>query len=574
MKLKSFILLILISFLPISVIIFNGIPVGADFQNHFRFALPFYDEILKGNYLPGWLAESNNGFGDPRFRFYPPMLYYVLCFVRFLTSDWYIATIIVFGFFTFTGALGVYFWTKQSFSNATAILAALFFTLIPYHLAQLFQASLLAEFAAASFLPFSFLFVERLTTNNYEKENGRNDLSRISFDIAGLACSYSLIVISHLPTTVVASISLCLFALLLVDYKNNLKSLFWCGGAIILSLISSSWFWFRMVSELSWIQAGENVSSQHYAYWNNFLFSPYSLTNLNSWFGSLILALTLIYFLPSINIIHRLFNSESFNKLTDLLNISQIETPTLRKRLLVHFLIITFTVFMTTDLSRPVWAIVPKLKDIQFPYRWLTITSVLVCPLIAASLIVWKKSLKKNVLRPILLVSLVIVLLAYIYTIKEFIISSDFIDRQTFYEQIEKSRSGRSFKDWLPKDAKELKDLLPLEENIDAGKRTVTIINWDSHNKQFIVDEGTEKTLRIRTYNYPLWQAFAINEGQKSQLKTQSESDGTLLVEIPTSKSEIEVNFVEPPRTAYSIWVSLFGWMIILGLFFQKLIKK
>ena len=57
-----------------------GFPVGADFDNHFRFALPLYDEIRQGNYFPGWLAESNNGFGDPRFRFYPPVLYYLLCF--------------------------------------------------------------------------------------------------------------------------------------------------------------------------------------------------------------------------------------------------------------------------------------------------------------------------------------------------------------------------------------------------------------------------------------------------------------------------------------------------------------
>lgn len=574
MKLKLIVLLILISFIPIAIIIFNGIPIGADFQNHFRFVLPFYDEILKGNYLPGWLAESNNGFGDPRFRFYPPLLYYALCLVRLITADWYVSTIIVFAFFTFVGTFGVYLWTKQSFSNTTAIIAGLLFTFVPYHLAQLFQASLLAEFVATSLLPYSFLFVERLTTNNYKKEDGNIDKSALSFDIVGLACSYSLIVISHLPTTVVASIALGLFALLLIDWRSNLKSLVWCGGGILLGLVSSSWFWFRMLSELSWIQAGENVSSPYYAYWNNFLFSPFSLSNLNTWFGSLILALTLIYFLPSVNIIRQLFNKESFKSFSDLINISHIKTLLLRKRLFAHSLIILFTVFMTTDLSRPIWAIVPKLKDIQFPYRWLAITSVVICPLIAASMVVWGKYLKKNGLRPVLLVLSIVLLLNYIYIIKELVIDSEFLSRQSFYEEIEKSRGARSFNDWLPKKAKELKDLLPLKGNVDAGERIITIINWGSHNRQFLVGEGNEKTARIRSYNYPLWQAFILKDGQRTPTQTSSESDGTLLVEIPTDESKIEITFVEPSRTIYGVWISLIGWITILSLLIQRFIKS
>ena len=51
-----------------------GIPSNLDLSNHFRFALPFYDAIAGGHLYPGWLAESNHGYGDPSFRFYPPAL--------------------------------------------------------------------------------------------------------------------------------------------------------------------------------------------------------------------------------------------------------------------------------------------------------------------------------------------------------------------------------------------------------------------------------------------------------------------------------------------------------------------
>src|SRR3954463_10403369 len=65
-----------------------GIPSGGDLPNHYRFAQPFYESIRSGHLYPGWLAESIYGFGDARFRFYPPGLYYLRALFR-LVSGWY-----------------------------------------------------------------------------------------------------------------------------------------------------------------------------------------------------------------------------------------------------------------------------------------------------------------------------------------------------------------------------------------------------------------------------------------------------------------------------------------------------
>ena len=69
-------------------IIIFGIPYGADLANHLRFAQPFYEGLQSGHWSPAWLAESNDGFGDARFRFYPPGLYYLLAASRLLTGGW------------------------------------------------------------------------------------------------------------------------------------------------------------------------------------------------------------------------------------------------------------------------------------------------------------------------------------------------------------------------------------------------------------------------------------------------------------------------------------------------------
>src|SRR5215467_11796464 len=82
-----------VSFAVIIPAVLWGIPSNLDLTNHFRFALPFYDSIMAGDFYPGWLAESNAGYGDPSFRFYPPAFYYLLAASRFLVGNWYGATL-------------------------------------------------------------------------------------------------------------------------------------------------------------------------------------------------------------------------------------------------------------------------------------------------------------------------------------------------------------------------------------------------------------------------------------------------------------------------------------------------
>jgi len=69
---KHLIILVLVAGATLAPTLFWGIPSNHDLSNHFRFELPFYDALRAGHLYPGWLAESNHGFGDASFRFYPP----------------------------------------------------------------------------------------------------------------------------------------------------------------------------------------------------------------------------------------------------------------------------------------------------------------------------------------------------------------------------------------------------------------------------------------------------------------------------------------------------------------------
>jgi hypothetical protein len=85
-KFRQFAVIVGVSVAIILPAVFFGIPSNRDLTNHFRFALPFYDAVTSGDLYPGWLAESNGGYGDASFRFYPPALYYLMTAVRVITG--------------------------------------------------------------------------------------------------------------------------------------------------------------------------------------------------------------------------------------------------------------------------------------------------------------------------------------------------------------------------------------------------------------------------------------------------------------------------------------------------------
>ena len=124
--------------------------------------------------------------------------------------------------------------------------AGIFYVLAPYRLNELYQASLLSEYAACSILPFAFAFVERIIRR------------KSTYDMVGLGASYALLMFTHLPTAVIGSIALAIYALLRVYAKkagsgeplNSLREdvlspLARLAVGVILGLAASSFFCFN-----------------------------------------------------------------------------------------------------------------------------------------------------------------------------------------------------------------------------------------------------------------------------------------------------------------------------------------
>lgn len=516
-----------------------GIPFGADLVNHYRFALSFHDSILAGNLYPGWLAYTNDGYGDPRLRFYPPGLYYLLSAARALTG-WYSATILTFCLLSILGGLGVYFWCRSLFSTKVAIWASIIYTLAPFHLNQLYRASMIAEYAACSVLPFAFAFVDRICRKGKV------------FDIAGLSVAYALLILVHLPLTLIGSLSLLVYGALRIKREMFWQTLMRLALPVVLALAASSFFWTTVLAEVSWIKSSSMDADIYFDYHMNFLFSPWAHTNISNWFVNLLGLAVLGSLLPALVLVKQAFGAKQ--------GIPPQRDTALRALLLLA--LISF--LMATDLSRPVWAIIPKLAETQFPWRWLGITSMFGSILLAASIPEWVEIIKAG-FRPRYLFIASGLVLSLLFITTQVIWDAGYLRGEAFVTKfpIAAPRGPVSFKYWLPIWAKEVLQLKRMTGDVEAGSRAVTIGSWGPEHRTFRIGSGPAMEARVRTYYYPHW--TATSKGKS--LGIRPSDDGALLITLPPEETDVELEFREPRRVGIARFVSGFAWILIAVLF-------
>ncbi len=512
--------------LMLPMIIF-GIPKGGDLPNHFHFALPFYDELRAGNWYPGWLADSNWGYGDARFRFYPPGLYYLLAVMRLVTGNWYYAAICTFGILTIIGGLGAYCWARHFAEPKVAMLAGVLYLIAPYHINELYQASFLSEYAACAVLPFAFMFVERICRQNKAR------------DIAGLSASYAVLILTHLPLTVIGSLALLGYSLIRLEKKAWASSVLRLGLSVALGLGASIFFWGTMFAELKWIKGSSITPNPYYDYRLNFVFSPSSLTNLNNWFANLLGFGMIGFLLPAFLMTLRMFRS--------------------RERGIKSMVALTFITFlMSTSLSYPLWRIIPKLSEVQFPWRWLAITSLTGSILLALSFPHWAASFRQN-LQPRKLMLALVFILSLVYVGTVLFDNGLSLKRPAFEAMLHDLPGSLSFKDWTPVTANDLLHIRKMQAKVEAGDRAVSVTSWNPEYRTFHIAAGTETTARLWTYYYPHWKAFAGGR----PLPVGAAEDGAIQITLPPEATDVQVVFQEPPRSHLAALISLISWLAI-----------
>jgi len=514
--------------------VFRGMPGGNDVAQNYEFANTVVSSFRSGDLWVSFDGNANHGMGEVRLRVYPPLAYYALAGWFLLLGDWYVASLVVFFTIFLMGGIGMYLWGSEVSTTSVGLAVAAIYTFAPFHLNEIYNNFLYAQFAAGAVLPFCFLFLHRVI------KYGR------IVDSLLLAVSFALLVTTHLPMTVIGSLSMAVFSLAAIR-RSNLKNILWSILAAAAGLILSAFYWIRLLTEMKWAKhAQPQYFSEIWSYKVNFLISSRTFTDfmnddLSLWFGDLLLTATLLLCVPAIIALFR-FEREK-----------QPFVPVLA--------MLAFAVFMVTPLSTFVWDTFEPLQKMQFPWRWMTVITLSASLISGIGLVRLSNVLRTTNNRTITVATAAAVLPFVLFS--AFVIRAGaFTGRGEFNAQMETLGQKQTYDGWWPVWVKS--DAFARRKNVAAADRTVEIKKWLPASRSFTVGPGTEQDAEIKTFFYPHWKA-SVNGVETAIQRT---TDGVISLPIPVGLAEVQLTFVEPACLVAAKWVSVAAWMLVLPTLF------
>ncbi|MBV9242620.1 MAG: hypothetical protein JO314_11490, partial [Acidobacteria bacterium] len=501
-----------------------------DQSQHYQFALTVYESLKSGDVYPSFADWTNHGFGDYGLRFYPPLTYYVLAVLRLATGDWFFASLLALTIMFFAGAVGILLWTRELFDERIALIAAALYTFIPYHLNEVYNNYLLAEFFASAILPFCFWRLDRLM----RQPNVTN--------IMLLSAATSLLVLTHLPLTLIGGIAITVYAICLIEKIKFTRQLLCVLVTGCLTAGMTAFYWSRWLPELAWITHNtEKYFSTTWDYRTNFLLLPSHWTSLgedvlNLWFADLMLIVAILIAIPSL--------------------IIAIKSRDRIRTLLPLIIGVAVAAAFTTPITKPLWASLGFLQRVQFPWRWLAVASMFAAVLGAFGIARGTAaSREKGFVVP----ALTALSLAGVAFMAVLIVRTPvYVTRAALNAEIASFDESTGCDCWWPIWARP--EAFAQRENVVAGDRAVNIKSWSPRERVFIVAPGSALSATAKTWYYPRWQATVNGVA----IEPHPDANGALTIDVAPATSDVSLRFVEPGYVGVATMVSFFSWVIVL----------
>lgn len=518
------------------------------------------DQAIKQGYLyPRWVDKLTFGFGDPLFNFYPPLVYYIgeIFHLFGFSIIWSIKLVFIFGFIL--GAWGSYLFIKELLGKLAGFLGATIYTYFFYHLINAYVRGALSEFMAMNFVPFVFLYFYRLT----KTQNIKNSLL--------LGLFIGLVLLSH--QLVALPLVFFLFFFFIFYFFTNKKrwqffKFSFVAGFLGLSL--SSFYWLPMFYERQFTFLDKELGGyqDHFINPYQFWYSPWG-------FGASVKGIgdgmsfqlgKIPIFLISLSVISFFFYLLTKKKKQDHI-----------KQFIFFLLLVFFGLWITTESSRIIWDKLKILWNLQFPWRFLSVTTIFIALVASYFLFFLNQLIKKTGLtkKSLLILTSVFIIITIFkyqkYSRPQSYLRTKDIDLITDEEIMWKQ--SQTVLHFVPKEAKakknqygvyvldiEKKDLPKDIYEIKQGKAKVKIVTNKFQEKIFQVEVIKPTIFQLNTFAFPGWTAYL----DKQKIIINNNNDYQLInVNLPRGNYQLRFVFEDTAIRKIANWITL----ITIGLF-------
>ena len=476
----------------------------------------------QGIFYPRWAALAHFAYGEPRFVFYPPASWTLGGLLSAILPWTLVASIYIWIVLIAAGA-SMFLLARKYLSRRDAIFAAALYAANPYHLVIVYWRSAFAELLASCLLPLLLLLVVKA-------REGRQVIVPLGLLLAAAW-------LTNAPAALMIHYSLALMLLVLAWRERSVRLLFIGAAAVALGACLSAFYLLPAIYEQKWINIAEAVSAGSRPQ-DNYLFihtTDVDHDNFNriiSWIALAEIVVTLT----------AAWTAARWRK-----NNGDIWTSLVSWAVACSVLMFSVTgVF---------WGLLPKLRFMQFPWRWLLCLSMIFPLFLVLGVRRWGMRIV------VCLAMLLIVVLAWHYVQAPW--WDNAADLREMQDNMESGAGYEGTDEYAPlgvdpsavdKDARRV--------TVDGPARAaIHVFQWNPESKFFTAEMSAPSKLVLRLFNYPAWQV-EVN-GQAVPAETR-EATGQMLIPVNAGSNRVQITFTRTWDRTAGAWISAIVLLVIL----------
>ncbi|HKW61465.1 MAG TPA: 6-pyruvoyl-tetrahydropterin synthase-related protein [Candidatus Acidoferrum sp.] len=517
---------------------------GHDIAFHASSWLDVAGQWKEGILFPRWCEWANNGFGEPRFIFYPPLSWMLGAALGFVVPWNAVPGAFIVVAQTLAG-VSMFALARRFFPTRAALFAAACYAANPYALLVVYMRSDFAEELAFSLIPLLFAAALQLCglKENRSRSNART--------MAAFALLFAGMWLSNAPAGVLATYSIALLLAWSAVARKSLAPL-WRGAAgLTLGFGLTGFYLLPAAYEQRWVNIGQALSSGLQPA-QNFLYTKIADPDHNLFNGiaSSVAILLMAMTGAAAIVAYRNATKEEFAR--D------------RRMWQALGLLAATAVVLMLHSSLILWEHLPKLQFVQFPWRWMGILALPYAYFSAAAVRRWRPGWAWAVIAVMVVAGTAVFLVHRAWWDSDDIpVLQDAISSGKGFDGTDEYDPAKDDHTNLPATAPPVQ-VLPAQEETPAPEADIRIVRWTAEGKDLTVTSPHPLRLAVRLLDYPAWRV-EVNGHRVSP--ESPESTAQIILPLPAGTQRINIRFSRTVDRSLGAGISLAGLLILATCF-------